>query len=62
MRKVFLPSIIYYLSNKTCETISKIENYFINAWNTVKEEIYVAKDATWLIDRDNIKVCLYLFT
>ncbi|MEH7235078.1 YybH family protein [Bacillus sp. JJ1562] len=61
VRKVLHPNAIYWFTNKTCTTISEIQNHFETTWNTIKEEIYTAKDVQWITTDLNTATCVYTY-
>ncbi|GGA85109.1 YybH family protein [Ornithinibacillus halotolerans] len=61
VRKVLDEQAVYWFSNRTCETLEDIGNYFENAWNTIKEEVYSAVDVNWIVVEDKTATCLYTY-
>lgn len=62
VRKVLHKDAIYWFSDKTCTTMSEIQNYFETAWDIIKEEIYTAKDVRWIATDQNTATCIYIHT
>ena len=46
VRKLLHPDAVYFFSNQTCKGDKEIQQYFENAWATVKDENYEAHDVT----------------
>lgn len=61
VRKVLHKDAIYWFSDKTCTTMSEIQNYFETAWDIIKEEIYTAKDVRWIATDQNTATCIYTY-
>lgn len=61
VRKLLHESPVYWFTNKTCTTIDEIQNYFENAWNIIKEEVYTATNVHWLAFDENTATCIYTY-
>ncbi|ADU29489.1 YybH family protein [Evansella cellulosilytica] len=61
VKKVLHDKAIYWFTNKTCTSISDIQNYFENAWKLIKEEVYTAKDIQWISTDQNSATCIYTY-
>ncbi len=61
VQKLLHPKATYFFSNQTCTTHEQIQKYFENAWNTVKEENYEARDIKWLVQTNSSATCVYTY-
>ncbi|WP_042149505.1 DUF4440 domain-containing protein [Paucisalibacillus sp. EB02] len=52
---------VYWFSNKTCESLDEIGQYFENAWETIKDEVYQATNVRWLVKEENTATCIYTY-
>ena len=52
---------VYWFTNATCTTSAEIRGFFENAWDTIKEEKYMAENVEWLVTDEMTAVCLYTF-
>lgn len=52
---------VYWFSNKTCESLEEIRQYFEIAWDTINEEVYQATDVRWLVREENSATCIYTY-
>ncbi|MED4015141.1 YybH family protein [Sutcliffiella cohnii] len=52
---------VFWFTNKTCTSMTEIQQYFENAWDTIKEEVYTAKDVTWIATSESLATCLYTY-
>lgn len=52
---------IYWFTRKTCTTLSEIQSFFENTWETIKDEVYTAKDVKWLTVDQNSATCIYTY-
>lgn len=50
---------IYQFTNQTCQGIREIREYFENAWELVKDEVYSANDIRCIVDTQDIKIYVY---
>ncbi len=55
------PNAVYWFTNKSCTTMEEIRAFFENAWDTIKEEVYSAKDVQWIAVDESSATCLYTF-
>ncbi|MCM3620294.1 nuclear transport factor 2 family protein [Sutcliffiella horikoshii] len=55
------PNAVYWFTNKSCTTMEEIRAFFENAWDTIKEEVYSAKDVQWIAVDERSATCLYTF-
>lgn len=53
--------VVYWFSNQVCETLEEIRNYFENAWETIKEEVYRATNVRWLVTEEHTATCIYIY-
>ena len=61
VQKLLHPKAVYYFSNQTCKGLKEIQQYFENAWETVKDENYEAHDVTWLFTSSHSATCVYTY-
>jgi ketosteroid isomerase-like protein len=61
VKKVLHENAIFWFTDKTCTTIQEIQNYFENAWDMIKEEVYTAKNVHWLTVDQNSATCTYTY-
>lgn len=61
VRKLLHPDAVYYFTNHTCNGHLEIQQYFENAWDTVKDENYEAHDVTWLFTSSHSATCVYTY-
>jgi ketosteroid isomerase-like protein len=61
VKKLLHPEAIYWFTKKSCTTTEEIQNYFEQAWNTIKEEVYSATDVRWLTIDEHSAVCIYTY-
>lgn len=61
VKQLLHPKAVYWFSDRTCNTISEIQSYFENSWNTIKEEVYSISDLNWLVVDENTATCIYTF-
>ncbi len=61
VKKLLHKDAVYWFSDKTCTTIEEIQNYFENAWNIVKDEVYSAKDVKWIAISEITATCIYTY-
>ncbi|KMJ57351.1 cag pathogenicity island protein Cag4 [Bacillus sp. LL01] len=54
-------NVVYWFTNKTCTSLEDIRSFFENAWDTIKEEVYAAKDVQWIAVGERTATCLYTF-
>ena len=59
--KLLHPNAIFFFSDQTCDTLEKIEQYFNGSWNYINDEVYAAKDVTWLTKDNNSASCMYTY-
>lgn len=52
---------IYWFTDQTCTTMAQIQQYFEAAWDTIKEEVYTAKDIQWIATDGNVATCVYTY-
>lgn len=55
------PNAVYWFTNKSCTTMEEIRAFFENAWDTIKEEVYSAKDVQWITVDERSATCLYTY-
>lgn len=55
------PNAVYWFTDTSCTSLEEIESYFNNAWDTIKNEVYSAKDVQWLTVSDTTAVCIYTY-
>ncbi|TSB45737.1 YybH family protein [Alkalicoccobacillus porphyridii] len=61
VEKLLHPEAMYWFSNQTCDSMETIEQYFNNSWNYIKDEIYSARDVTWLTADTESATCIYTY-
>jgi ketosteroid isomerase-like protein len=61
VKKVLHENAIFWFTDKTCTTIQEIQNYFENAWDIIKEEVYTANNVHWLTVDQNSATCTYTY-
>lgn len=61
VRKLLSEEAVYWFSDKTCRSIGEIQQYFENAWGTIKDEVYRATDVEWLVAEENSATCIYTY-
>ncbi|WP_232695554.1 YybH family protein [Brevibacillus daliensis] len=61
VRQILHPDAVYWFSDKTCTTLVEIQAYFENAWNVIKDEVYEARDVTWIVSEKKSATCLYTY-
>ncbi|MCY8271140.1 YybH family protein [Bacillus sonorensis] len=52
---------VYWFSDQTCSGFEEIQRYFENAWKQIENEVYSAKDVSWITETDEQAVCLYTY-
>lgn len=62
VRKCIDDNAIYWFSNKSCTTTETISAFFVNAWNTIKEEIYAANHVNWIALSEEAATCIYEYS
>ncbi|MDX8366449.1 nuclear transport factor 2 family protein [Cytobacillus sp. IB215665] len=61
VKKVLHENAVYWFTNKSCVTLEEIHNYFENAWHTIKDEVYAAKDVEWIAVDQKTATCIYTY-
>ncbi|WP_339148792.1 MULTISPECIES: nuclear transport factor 2 family protein [unclassified Sutcliffiella] len=61
VEKLLHANVVYWFTNSSCTTMEEIRAFFENAWDTIKEEIYSAKDVEWIAVDEHTATCLYTF-
>jgi ketosteroid isomerase-like protein len=61
VKKVLHENAIFWFTDQTCTTMQEIQNYFENAWDTIKEEVYTADNVHWLTVDENSAACTYTY-
>ncbi|MGP4071764.1 YybH family protein [Piscibacillus sp. B03] len=61
IEKILHPDAVYFFTDKTCKTVREIQDYFENAWNTVKDENYEAHDVNWIFKSEQSITCTYTY-
>lgn len=61
VKELLHPEAIYWFSNKSCTTINEIQNYFENAWDVIKQEVYSASDIHWIAVDEKTATCIYTY-
>lgn len=61
VKKILHDKAIYWFTDKTCSNLSEIQNYFENAWDIIKEEVYTANDVKWITIDQNSATCIYTY-
>lgn len=61
VKEILHPDAVYWFTDKTCTTHEEIGNYFNNAWNMIKEEVYSAADVQWIAVDEKAATCIYTF-
>ncbi|MFF2752942.1 YybH family protein [Psychrobacillus sp. NPDC058041] len=61
VKSLLHPNAVYWFSDKTCTTINEIQNYFENAWDVIKEEVYAASNVHWLVADEKTATCIYTY-
>lgn len=46
---------------KRARALEEIQRYFENAWKQIENEVYSAKDVSWITETDEQAVCLYTY-
>ncbi|WP_042477301.1 YybH family protein [Bacillus ndiopicus] len=62
VKQMLHPNVVYWFTNQNCTTMIEIQHYFENAWETIKEEVYEAKDVQWLVTNQDTATCLYTYS
>ncbi|WP_025025391.1 YybH family protein [Caldalkalibacillus mannanilyticus] len=52
---------VYWFSDKTCTSMSEIQQYFENSWNMIQNEIYSASNVEWITTDLHSATCLYTY-
>ncbi|MBS4196737.1 YybH family protein [Lederbergia citri] len=55
------PNAVYWFTDRSCTSLEEIECYFNNAWDTIKNEVYSAKDVQWISESDTSAACIYTY-
>ncbi|WP_274309991.1 YybH family protein [Solibacillus daqui] len=55
------PNAVYWFTGTNCTNMNEIQAYFENAWDTIKNEIYRAKDIHWLVNEADSATCIYTY-
>ncbi|MBH5319592.1 nuclear transport factor 2 family protein [Paenibacillus sp. GSMTC-2017] len=61
VKQLLHPSAVYWFSDKTCTSLSDIQQYFENAWDTIKDEVYSISDVNWIAVDKNTATCIYTY-
>ncbi|QFF99073.1 nuclear transport factor 2 family protein [Psychrobacillus glaciei] len=61
VKQLLHPDAVFWFSNKSCTTINEIQNYFENAWEVIKEEVYSAFNVHWLAADEKTATCIYTY-
>jgi ketosteroid isomerase-like protein len=61
VRSMLAKDAVYWFSNKTCRSLEEIQQYFENAWQTIKDEVYRATDVEWIVTEENTATCIYTY-
>ena len=61
VEKLLHENVFYWFTNKSCTTLEEVRAFFENAWDTIKEEVYAAKDVQWISVDEHTATCLYTF-
>jgi len=61
VEKLLHENVVYWFTNTSCTTLEEIRVFFENAWDTIKEEVYSAKDVQWIAVDEHTATCLYTF-
>lgn len=61
VRKILHPNAKYFFTSQTCTNHEEIKAFFENAWETVKEENYEARDVEWLHQGSESATCTYTY-
>ncbi|MCG1023618.1 YybH family protein [Sutcliffiella horikoshii] len=61
VEKLLHANVVYWFTNKSCTTMEEIRAFFEKAWDTIKEEVYSAKDVQWIAVDEHTATCLYTF-
>ena len=59
--KLLHPDAIYWFSDKTCDSLEDIEQYFTHSWDVIKEEVYAASDIRWVAKGEDHATCIYTY-
>lgn len=61
VKEVLHPQAIYWFTDKSCTSIEEIGNYFNNAWDVIKDEVYAATDIQWIAVSEQVATCIYTY-
>ncbi|MGM7685113.1 YybH family protein [Cytobacillus sp. Hm23] len=61
VKKILHENAVYWFTNKSCVNLVEIQNYFENAWHTIKDEVYAAKDVEWITVDQKTAACVYTY-
>ncbi|WP_128894128.1 YybH family protein [Longirhabdus pacifica] len=61
VKKLLHPHAVYWFTGKSCTTMEDIQQFFEQAWETIKEEVYGASDIQWITVDDHSATCIYTY-
>ncbi|MCI3927635.1 nuclear transport factor 2 family protein [Paenibacillus sp. TRM 82003] len=61
VKKILHPKAVYWFTGKTCTNLIDIQNYFENAWDLIKQEVYSATDINWIAVSESSSTCIYTY-
>ncbi|WML50061.1 nuclear transport factor 2 family protein [Neobacillus sp. PS3-34] len=59
--KFVAPEAVYWFTKKECIGLKEIEEYFINSWNLIKDEVYSISNVNWISMDEKSATCLYTY-
>lgn len=61
VKKYLSSEAVFWFTNKEYKSLEQIEQYFLNSWELIKDEVYSVSSVKWIGIDHNLATCLYIY-